>query len=256
MQPLWADGITVRFGPETALDRLNVRVDEGQRVALVGPSGGGKTTLLRLAPAAVLPHEGRVSVLGEEVATLPMRELQNLRRRLATVPQNLGLAVELRVVENLLAATPQRQRWWQVLRDAVSPSAAEVERAFQILDRLGVGDKLYQVTAQLSGGERQRVAVARALFREPELMLADEPVASVDPARAESVLGELLASPVMGSRSWIVSLHQPELAREFFDRVIGLRGGRVVFDAPPADLGADDWRDLYRDSAGPERGVP
>jgi len=240
--------VSVVFGGRRALDAVSLRIGAGEAVAVVGRSGAGKTTLLRLASASVLPTEGRVEVFGEPLDQVSMRQLQALRRRLATVPQDGALVGELRVLENLLAAHPHRQGWWHLFRDSLWPPRAEVLRAHGLLESLGVGDTLYLPTGSLSGGEAQRVAVARALFRRPGLLLADEPVASVDPTRAEEVLVRMLDSQQRRGGATVVSLHQPEFASAFFDRVVGLRDGRVVFDTSPAELGAEDWAELYRGS--------
>ena len=238
--------VRVAFGGQAALDSVTLDVPPGQRVALVGPSGAGKTTLLRLCTGGLTADAGTVRVLGTNLATASDREVQAVRRRIGSVHQQLDLVGPLRVVHNVNAGRLGQWRTCRALRSLVRP--VEVGTARQALDRMGIAAKLLERTDRLSGGEQQRVALARVLVADPDLILADEPVSSLDPARADDVM-DLLAG-VAGAKTLVVSLHDFDLARRRCDRIVGLRDGRVVFDLD-AGAATDDVRtSLYRIQTG------
>jgi phosphonate transport system ATP-binding protein len=236
-------GVRVRYGSHTALESVDLDVRAGERVALVGPSGAGKSTLLRLPTAAVLPDVGSVEVLGQPLAGLSTSSLRAVRRRVGTIHQQLDLVGPLRVVHNVNAGRLGGWSRRRALRSLVRP--VEVAEVGQVLARVGIAGKLHERTDRLSGGEQQRVALARVLVQDPELVLADEPVSSLDPAHAEEVL-DLLTNCV-GERgaALVVSLHDFEMARRRCDRVVGIRGGRVAFDLPAPEVTVDHARALY-----------
>jgi phosphonate transport system ATP-binding protein len=233
-------------GGAPILDGLHLRVRSGSRVAVVGPSGAGKTTLLRLLGAARFADRGVVRLGAEDPSRLSASGLRRLRGRVGFVHQDHALVPNLRVLQNVLAGALGSRGRLEALRMFLAPRRPDVERAYGLLESLGVGDLLYQRTDRLSGGESQRVAVARALFQDAALLLADEPVASVDPARAREVLAVLLEDARRRGATLVASLHHVELLGSGFDRVLGLRGGRVVLDASPSDLGAAAVEELYR----------
>ena len=193
--------VSVRFGTTTALTAVSLRVNAGERVAVIGPSGAGKSTLLGLCNATVVPTSGQVCFRGE-----PVRDRDSWRRAhgkaIATVPQQLQLAGRLRAVHNVNAG---RLAEWSTARALFSLIAPrEVAAARATLERVGIADKLFERTDRLSGGERQRLAIARALRQEPILMLADEPTASLDPARALDVM--MLLSSLVAGLPWLTVL--------------------------------------------------
>jgi phosphonate transport system ATP-binding protein len=236
-------GVTVRFGALLALDGVALTVLTGQRVALVGPSGAGKSTLLALCTGAVRADGGSVEVLGQPLDRLGSRALIRLRRRIGTVHQRLHLVGRLRVVHNVNAGRLGRWPWWRALLSLLTP--LEVDATRHALGLTGIADKLLSRTDDLSGGEQQRVALARLLVQDPDLVLADEPVSSLDPARAEEVL-RLLCGTVTGrDRTLLVSLHDFDLALRHCDRLVGLRAGRVLFDLAPSEVSEDLRRQLY-----------
>jgi phosphonate transport system ATP-binding protein len=237
-------GVRVRYGPHTAIDEIDLTVAAGERVALVGPSGAGKTTVLRLCNATVVPSEGTVSVLGCDFATASERQRRAVRRRVGTVYQQLHLVGPLRVVHNVNAGRLASWGRARALRSLVRP--LEVDAARDALTRVGIGDKLYARTEHLSGGEQQRVALARLLRQEPDLILADEPVSSLDPARAEEVMDLLCGVVAQGTRALVVSLHDFGLAQRRCDRIVGLREGRVMFDLPASQVDGERASALYR----------
>ncbi|MEM1296418.1 MAG: ATP-binding cassette domain-containing protein, partial [Verrucomicrobiota bacterium] len=186
--------VTCRFGELNAVDSVTLRVGQGERIALIGPSGGGKTTLLRALNTIRAPEAGTISVFGEEVSGFSPRQLRELRSRIAFIPQNLGLVGNLRVIQNVILGKGGTRGTVQSIRDILVPTAEDRLGIHEILERVGIEEKLYQRTDRLSGGQQQRVAIARALFQGAEAILADEPVSSVDPARARDtvrLLGEL-----------------------------------------------------------------
>ncbi len=239
------EGVSVRFDAFPALSDVDLRIDAGEAVALVGPSGSGKTTLLRLLNGTVRPSAGAVRVDGERLDEVSRRRLRDIRSRLGFVPQDLALVPNLRVVQNVLSGRLGRWSFLGAARALLAPPRALVREVHALLDRVGVAEKLYQRTDRLSGGQRQRVAVARALFQEPSGLLADEPVSSVDPARARDTVRLLTELSSERRITLVMSLHNLELARAAFPRLVGLRRGRVVFDAPSDDVPAGAFEALY-----------
>ncbi len=240
------EGTSVVYNGRAALADARLSVQRGEAVALVGPSGAGKTTLLRLLCAAVLPTSGRVAVAQQDLATVSAAELQALRAKIGFVHQDLALVPNLRVSQNVIAGSLGSLGFLGSARAMLLPSSAQLERAASILERVGIGEKLFQRTDSLSGGQRQRVAIARALYQDPWALLADEPVSSVDPARARDTVALLRDLCAERGLTLLVSLHDLELARAFFPRLVGLRGGRIVFDRPTQAIAEGDFRELYR----------
>lgn len=230
-----------RGRPILALESL--RIARGERVAVVGPSGAGKSTLLRCLKGFVRPRTGKVEVLGVnfEYANRPARRAAN--QRVALIYQQFHLVPRLSVLENTLCGRLGRTHRWRSLVGSFTPEDLRV--AWAAIVEVGLAEKVHQRADTLSGGEQQRVAIARALAQEPELILADEPVSSLDPAWAADVL-ELLAT-IQSRRhaTLVMSLHQPDLARRFTERIIGLRGGRLLWDLPAGELTEDALRALY-----------
>jgi phosphonate transport system ATP-binding protein len=233
-------GVSVSYGGLPALSDVDLHVRAGERVALVGPSGAGKSTLLRLCTGTVRPATGEVEVLGQQVSRLSAGPLAAVRRRVGTVHQRLHLVGPLRVVHNVNAGHLGRWSRWRALTSLVRPREVEVAR--DALAALGIADKLLVRTDRLSGGEQQRVALARVLVQDPDLVLADEPVSSLDPMRADEVMRLLCETVTTPDRALLVSLHDFDLAVRRCDRVVGLRQGRIVFD-----LAAGEVDDRLRD---------
>ena len=229
------EGVGVTFGGNsiTALVDIDLSVGASERVAIVGPSGSGKTTLLRLLNGAVSPTAGRVETFSQDIAALRPAVLRQLRADIALIPQDLGLVPNVRVVQNVVMGRLGKRGTFASIRDFLHPRKSDLETVYQILERVGIAEKLYHRTDTLSGGQQQRVAIARALFQNPKAMLADEPVSSVDPARARDAV-ELITKIAGEERlALCMSLHNVGLAREFFPRIIGLKRGRIVFDDKP-----------------------
>jgi phosphonate transport system ATP-binding protein len=238
--------VCVTFAGQRALEAVNIELAPGEAVALVGPSGAGKTTLLRLLNGSQRPSSGKVWFGNDELRHLSRSALRRLRASVAFVHQDLGLVPNLRAAQNVLAGGLGRQKLRSSLRDLLWPARTRIEQAYELLGRVGIGDKLYARTDRLSGGEQQRVAIARALYQLPTALLADEPVASVDPARARDTIALLVELCNERQLTLLVSLHSLELACEFFPRLIGLRAGRVAFDGAPNAIDSDQIDELYQ----------
>ena len=246
-------GVTKRFGggggsataAAAALAGVDLRVERGEHVALIGPSGAGKSTLLGLLNGSLLPTTGTVRVLGNDLARLGPAARRRVQRRIGTVYQQHHLVENLRVIHNVNAGRLGR---WSSARALWSLLAwpQEVPAARDALDRVGIEEALWARTGHLSVGQQQRVALARVLVQDPDVILADEPVAALDPERALDVLGLLRDLGGETGKTLVVSLHQVEMARSHFERIVGLRAGRIVFDGPPAELTPPLISSLYR----------
>jgi phosphonate transport system ATP-binding protein len=238
-----------RFGAVAALDGLDLAVERGESVALVGPSGAGKTTLLRLLNATERPTSGSVSVDGRDLAGLPSREVRRIRSRIGVVSQHLSLVPGLRVSQNVIAGRLGRRSLGAAVRSMFLPGRADLEEAHRILERVGIPEKLFERTDRLSGGQQQRVAIARALFQQAQAILADEPVSAVDPARARDTIALLTEISRERGLTLVTSMHNLELAKAFFPRLVGLRAGRILFDGAPGDIAPESFERLYDLSA-------
>jgi phosphonate transport system ATP-binding protein len=236
------DAVTVSYGSVVALDAVTVTVQVGERVAIIGPSGAGKSTLLAVMNGTLMPTSGVVRFEGAVVADSESWRNRH-GRRIATIPQGLALSGRLRVVHNVNAGRLAEWSTARALWSLLSPR--EVDHARAALASVGIADKLMQRTDTLSGGERQRVAIARSLRQEPSLMLADEPTASLDPARAREVMDLLVEVALRTGTSLVTSQHDVSLARATCDRVIAMRHGSVVFDRSASAVTDREIEDLY-----------
>lgn len=228
-------GVSVSYTGRPALTGIDLTVRAGERVALVGPSGAGKSTLLSVCAGSLRPDAGEVEILGKRLTDLSAGALRAVRRRIGTIHQRLHLVGRLRVVHNVNAGHLGRWNTWQALSSLVRPRQVDAARA--ALARTGIAEKLHERTEQLSGGEQQRVALARVLVQDPDLVLADEPVASLDPAHGDEVMRLLCDTVATPQRALLVSLHDFDLAVRRCDRVVGVQRGIIVFDLPAAEVG-------------------
>lgn len=240
------DGVSVEYPNLRALDDVSVRIDGGEAVAVVGPSGSGKTTLLHVLNGSVRPAGGTIRVHGRPLGDMTARELRRTRASIGFVHQDLRLVPNLRVHHNVIAGRFGRLSFSASLRAMLLPPRRLKCDVYEVLERVGIAEKLFERTDRLSGGQQQRVAIARALFQQPVALLADEPVSSVDPARAKDSVQLLTRLSRELGMTLCVSLHHLELAREFFPRLIGLRRGRIIFDQAPSELSHEQFEALYR----------
>ena len=240
------EGLTKRYTPDvTALAGVSFDVSAGEFVAVLGPSGAGKTTLFRCLTGLTRPDGGRVRIDGRDVWR-SAAELRAARRATALVFQQFNLIRRLSALENVLVGRLAEVPTWRVL--ARRFTRADRQLALRCLDTVGLLDKAAVRADQLSGGQQQRVAIARALAQDARLILADEPVASLDPESSVTVLASL-RSAVTAGVTVVASLHQVHLAREYADRIIALRAGRLVEDAPVGRLDGRALDQIYEPAA-------
>ncbi len=228
---------------QSALDGIDLTVQRGERVALIGPSGAGKTTLFRLLNCTLRPTSGRLWVNGSSVDALHGSELRQLRRRIGTVYQQHNLVPRLRVIHNVLAGQLGRWSTFKALFSLARPR--EIDLAYQALTQVGIPEKIFVRTDELSGGQQQRVAIARVLVQDPDVILADEPVSSVDPTLATAIVKLLIEISRDTAKTLVVSLHSVDLALAYFPRVIGIRNGTATFDLAPDNITETMLEELY-----------
>ena len=230
-------------GGRVALAGLALAVGRGERVAVIGPSGAGKTSLLRVIGTALRPSSGSLRVGGGDPWILPREALRRLRSRVGTIHQAPPLPPRQRVVTAVLAGRLGQWSLGQALASLAYP--LDLRGALEALGRLGLSDRLFDRCDRLSGGQLQRVGVARVLYQSPELILADEPVSALDPQLADGTIRELSRESSERGATLVASLHAVDLALKWFPRVVGLREGAVAFDLPPVKVTDAMLRDLY-----------
>jgi phosphonate transport system ATP-binding protein len=228
---------------QIAVNGINLSVESGERVALIGPSGAGKTTLFRMLNCTLRPTSGTIWINGEETGSLHGSKLREVRRRIGTIYQQHNLVPRLKVIHNVLSG--QLGRWSLVrsLASLIRPS--DMELAHRALSQVGIAEKLLSRTDELSGGQQQRVAIARVLVQDPQVILADEPVSSVDPSLALSIVKLLIDISRITSKTLLINLHSIDLALAYFPRVVGIKKGAALFDLPPDKVSETMLEDLY-----------
>ncbi len=236
------DSVHVLFGSTLALDIETLEIAAGERVFVLGHSGSGKTTLARLIKGRMRPSTGRVRVLGKDPASV--RDRRKRQRRVAMIDQEYFLVPRLTVVENVLHGALGRVSPWRSLL-GIYPGA-EWEKAEAVLAEVELDGMGQRRVETLSGGQKQRTAIARALMQEADIILADEPVSALDPELAEDALELLVACVARRDVTLLVDLHQPELARRYATRFLGLANGRLVYDGPPEDFTDEIAELVYR----------
>ena len=230
-------------GRREVLSSLNLSVAPSEQIAIVGASGAGKTSLLQIAAGALQADSGTLRLGGEAFWQLTPQGRQRVRRTLFLAPQVPPLPPRQRVVTAVLAARLPSLGFWRGLSSLFIPADAAAAQA--ALEPFGLAGRLFDRVDRLSGGERQRVGLARALVAPARMWLLDEPLAALDPVHGEQVLDVLCSEARRRGVTLVVSLHQAELARRHFPRILGLRAGRVAFDQSAASLNDAQWRALY-----------
>ncbi len=241
---LQIDGLSKRYGNNVVLDNISFEVRAGEFVAVLGPSGAGKTTLFRCLTQLVEPDLGTISIRGHLLHSSRGRELRRFRREIGVIFQQFNLIRRISAVENVLAGRLGYVPTWRVLLRRFS--YADRQLALASLDQVGLLAQAYQRSDSLSGGQQQRVAIARVLAQQSRLILADEPIASLDPETAAGVLETLREIAHKHNIALICSLHQVKLATEFADRIIGLKAGKLVADLPVAQFDLSEQSRIYR----------
>ncbi|MEM1222669.1 MAG: ATP-binding cassette domain-containing protein [Verrucomicrobiota bacterium] len=242
--PLQLNSVTVRYGALTALRNVDFRIEEGAQVARLGPSGAGKSTLLATFNRRVEPASGKALVNDEDLAELDPKALRRVRCKIAWIPQDLGLVQNMSVFQNVVLGRVGQVGLLRVWKNWIFPTTEQKEEVHEILQEIGMPEKLFMRVDQLSGGQKQRVAIARALYQKPKYILADEPISSVDPKRAEALLVLLKERCAAEGLTLLVSTHDQSLACKHFSRIIGLREGSVVLDGPAT---IDSLAEFYSD---------
>jgi phosphonate transport system ATP-binding protein len=241
------EGLTRSFGAKRAVDGVSLQIPDGQMVGIIGRSGAGKSTLLRLINRLAEPSAGRIVFQGRDVSRLRGQELRDWRTGCAMIFQQFNLVQRLDVLTNVLIGRLNHRRG--VLAHIASLfgqfSAAERAMALATLDRFDLLSTALQRADTLSGGQQQRVAICRALMQQPRILLADEPIASLDPQNARVVMDALRQVNRQDGLTVLVNLHHLDTARAYCDRIVAMQAGRVMFDGPPADLTPERVAKIY-----------
>ncbi|OEY65425.1 phosphonate ABC transporter ATP-binding protein [Marinobacter sp. X15-166B] len=237
---------------DPVLKGLDLTVDGSSVVAIVGASGAGKSTLLRCINRLVEPTSGSIKLNGHELVNLRGGELRQARRRIGMVFQGFNLIDRLTVMENVLSGRLGYVSLFQAMTRRFPQ--ADIDRAFGLMERVGIGHYADKRADQLSGGERQRVAVVRALMQEPEILLADEPTASLDPKTSQQIMSLLQSLASEMSLPVLINIHNVTQARMYTDRIVGMRHGQMIFDGEPKDFNQDALDAIYGGIESPEEG--
>ncbi len=242
--------VTRRFGQNTAVRDVELEIEQGQMVGVIGRSGAGKSTLLRMINRLIDPSEGSISFQGKEVSALKGAELRRWQRDCAMIFQQFNLVPRLDVLTNVLLGRLNHRS--TVLNLMNMFTREERIRAIAALERLDIAQTALQRAGTLSGGQQQRVAIARALMQEPKVILADEPIASLDPLNAKVVMDSLADINAREGITVITNLHTLDTARAYCNRIVGMAKGAVVFDSPPEALTSEAVRTIYGGEEGAE----
>ncbi|WP_193171875.1 phosphonate ABC transporter ATP-binding protein [Nisaea nitritireducens] len=238
------EGLSKVYGTgDRALTDVSFTVEPGQVVGLIGPSGAGKSTLIRCINRLVEPSAGKISLGDLDITQLSRGGLRQARRRIGMIFQEYALVERLTVMENVLSGRLGYVGFWRSFFRKFPPES--VENAYRLLDRVGLSAHVNKRADALSGGQRQRVGIARALEQDPDLLLIDEPTASLDPKTSRQIMRLIIEICDERGLPAIINIHDVALAQQFVQRIIGLQGGKVVFDGSPDELDADVLTRIY-----------
>ena len=241
-----AKNLTKHFERKIALSSLSFTIKQGELVALIGPSGAGKTTLLNCLIGLLPMTGGELFIDGRPLSAYKKGKV--FAKKVGVIRQQFDLVGPLAVIHNVLAGKLSEWGSLKSLFSLLVPQ--EKELAIKALERVGLYDKTYEITSTLSGGEQQRVAMARLMVQKPEIILADEPVASLDPARADDILSMLTKIVTEENQTLITSLHSVEYARKYFTRIISMKNGEIFFDLPADQVTDNLLEELYQIKSG------
>ncbi len=241
------ENITKKFNDKIVLDRINMNMQSGEALALIGPSGTGKTTLIRVINGFVKPDQGKVFVAGKEVNYKSQKDLRRIRKRIGMIYQLFNLVDRMSALENVLTGALGR------FDNGIGLIAStlgffgkrEKEKAMELLKFVGIEHKAHERVDRLSGGEKQRVAIARALMQDPDILLADEPIANLDPKTSKKIVDLLLRINAEKKITLICVLHNVNVVRDNFKRVVALKNGKVYFDGSVDQLTHEHIHDIY-----------
>ena len=238
------EALTKRYKTgDLALKGVNLEIPDGQVVALIGPSGAGKSTLIRCVNRLVEPTSGKVTLNDDELTSLSQSALRKARRRMGMIFQEYALVERLTVMENVLSGRLGYVGFWQSWFRKFPPE--DISEAFRLLDRVGLSEMVDKRADELSGGQRQRVGIARALIQQPDLLLVDEPTASLDPKTSRQIMRLICELCAERGLTAIINIHDVLLAQLFAERIVGLRLGERVYDGAPSGLTTDVLTDIY-----------
>ncbi|SFK28167.1 phosphonate transport system ATP-binding protein [Marinilactibacillus piezotolerans] len=227
----------------TALKDVNLKIEQGEFVAIIGLSGAGKSTLIRCINRMHDINEGTLNVNGVDVSNLKGKQIRTFRRKIGMIFQSFNLVTRTSVINNVLVSSVPELPWWRKIL-GLFPKDKKIV-ALEALDKVGILDKAYNRVDQLSGGQQQRVALARTLAQNPSVILADEPVASLDPVTAKVVMDDFKRINQEMEMSILINIHHVELALEYADRVIGIRKGEIVYDGKSEDVNQEVLNNIY-----------
>ena len=233
----------------TALKNVNLNIEQGEFVAIIGLSGAGKSTILRCINRMHDIQQGTLTVDDVDVESLSGKALRRFRRKVGMIFQSFNLVSRSTVIKNVLTADVPDMPFWRVLFGIFTKE--QKMRALESLDKVGILDKAYTRCDQLSGGQQQRVALARTLNQNPSIILADEPVASLDPVTARQVMSDFVRINKEYKITILLNIHHVDLALNYCDRVIGVRAGEIVFDGPASSITQEQLDGVYNGTAVP-----
>jgi len=228
---------------DLALSNVTISVPKGEVIALIGPSGAGKSTLIRCVNRLIDPTAGQIILNGEDITKLGGRSLRRARRKMGMIFQEYALVERLSVMENVLSGRLGYVGFWASLMRKFPQS--DIDEAFRLLSRVGIDHFADKRADALSGGQRQRVGIARALIQDPDIMLVDEPTASLDPKTARQIMRLIIELAKENNVAAIINIHDVALAKMFVSRIIGLQMGEIVFDGTPDELDEDMLTTIY-----------
>lgn len=230
---------------QKALDDINLDIDQGEFVAIIGLSGAGKSTLIRTINKMIETNNGELVVNDQDVSKLKGKQLRNFRKNIGMIFQSYNLVSRTSVLNNVLIAKVPQMPWYKSLLGLFSKE--DKIKALEALDKVNILDKAYMRADQLSGGQQQRVALARTLCQDPEIILADEPVAALDPVSANQVMQDFKRINEEYNISVLINIHHVDLALKYAKRVIGIKEGKVVFDGDASSVDENVLKTIYGD---------
>lgn len=231
---IFLEKANIGYGDKTVLHNFNLNIEKGEFIGIIGSSGAGKSTLLSTLIGNVKIFDGKVNSLGYDISHIKKKEMMALRSRIGFIFQSFNLVDRMRVLDNIISGMLSSISLPRALLKYYNKES--LEKSYEMLKVVGLTEKALDRCDQLSGGQRQRVAIARALAQSPDIILADEPVAALDPISAENVMRTLTKVNSLLGVTVVTNLHQLEVAREYCRRVIGINSGRIVFDGKPEEL--------------------
>lgn len=239
---LEVNNLSKTFERKISLSSLSFIIKQGEKIAIIGPSGAGKTTLFNLFTGSLPFEEGSIDIDGHPLAY--WKKKKQLANKIGVIRQQFDLVDSLPVIHNVLAGRLKDWGFFKSVWSLIIPQDKQI--AYNALKRVGIENKIYNRTSTLSGGEQQRVALARLLVQKPEIILADEPVSSLDPARSEDILAMLTKLADEENQTLITTLHSVDFAKKYFTRIIALKNGQLFFDLPAEKVTTEELTNLYR----------